>query len=315
MARRWITKRFQVSERRACRLLVLARSTSRYGSISRPSDGAEAALLALAAKHPGVGYRQLYKRLRRAGWKINHKRVHRIYREMKLQQRRRKRRVRIEGSGPVVRAMRTNEIWAMDFMADRLTRGQAYRLLTMLDCFNRECLRIDVNSSMSSVRVARIVSEIAAKRGLPEMLLVDNGPEFRGKALKDWAERNGVKIHYIDPGRPTQNGTIESFNSIVRSECLELRSVDSIGEARKIVEDWREDYNNDRPHGSLGDATPVEFAAAAPPPVFRPLIDGRVFRSDNLRLMEKRKTIPFPAFPQAPPLTNSALITGTGNGG
>lgn len=310
-----MTKRFGMSERRACRLLDLTRSTSRYEPIRRPNHEAEEALLALAVKHPGAGYRQLYKRLRRAGWKINHKRVHRMYREMRLQQRRRKRRVRIQGSGPVVRATRTNEIWAMDFMADRLTNGHAYRLLTMLDCFNRECLRIDVNSSMSSVRVAKILSEIAIERGLPDVLRVDNGPEFRGKTLQDWAERNGVRIHYIDPGRPTQNGTIESFNSIVRAECLELRSVDSIREARQIMDEWREDYNHHRPHGSLGDATPIEFAAAAPAPIFRPLIDARIVRSDNVRLMEKRKTIPFPAFPQAPPLTKSALITGTRNGG
>jgi putative transposase len=194
----------------------------------------------------------------------------------------------------------------MDFMADRLAGGRAYRLLTVMDCFSRECLNIDVNGSMSGSRVVRVLNEIAASRGLPEVITIDNGPEFRSKTLQAWAQANGVRLHYIDPGRPTQNAFIESFNGIVRAECLEIRYVDTIGEARMLITAWREDYNRERGHGSLGDQTPEEFAASAPRAPFREVINTQAIRSDNVRLMEKRKTHAFPSFPQAPPRSGTA---------
>lgn len=303
LARQQMMKRIGVSERRACRLIQLARSTARYERKHR-DDGAGEALRALAQKHPGVGYPQLHQRMRRAGWKINRKRVYRLYKSMNLNRKSGKRRVRGLGTaGSAVKPSQANQVWAMDFMADRLNNGQSYRLFTAVDCFTRECLTIAVGSSMSAVRVVRVLSGIAAVRGLPQTIVCDNGPEFRAYALRSWADRNGVQIHYIDPGRPTQNSFIESFNATVRAECLELRSVDSIAEARNIVAAWREDYNQERPHGSIGNMPPGAFARFANWTEFRGILDTRATRSDN-GLMENWKTLnnAFPTFPQAPPL-------------
>lgn len=291
-----------MSERRSCQLLALARSTARYQA-KRKEDGAVEALWQLAQKHPGIGYGQLHQRMRLGGWVINRKRVYRLYKMMELGKRKTKPRKRIRGQGSPLRATRANQVWAVDFMADRLDNGQAYRLLTMVDCHTRECLAIDVNLSMSSARLVAALSRVAAVRGLPETIVSDNGPELTGFAVKKWAERNEVKLHYIDPGRPTQNGFVESFNSIVRRECWDLRSVDSITEARLIVQEWREDYNHRRPHGSLGNVPPGAFARITEWCAFRGILDDRATRSDN-GLMEKWKTLrnAFPTFPQAPPL-------------
>jgi len=279
----------------------LARSTAGYEA-KRKEDGAATVVWQLAQKHPGVGYRQLYQRLRLSGWTINHKRVYRLYKAMELQRRKTKQRKRIQGQGTPVRARRANQVWALDFMADRLENGQAYRLLTMVDCHTRECLTINVNVSMSSARVVAALNRVAAVRGLPETIVSDNGPELTGFAVKRWAERNGVKLHYIDPGRPTQNGFVESFNATVRRECWELRSVNSMAEARLIVQEWREDYNHRRPHGSIGNVPPGAFARTTEWCAFRGILDDRATRTDN-GLMEKWKTLKsaFPTFPQAPP--------------
>lgn len=298
--------RFGVSERRACKLLKLPRSTARYACRRTRDEAFETALREMASHHPGAGYRQIHRRLRRAGWSVNVKRVYRLYQEFGLQRRRTRRHRRIVGNGSSQRATRVNQVWAMDFMSDRLSSGRKYRLLTVIDCCSRECLTIDVNGSMSGTRVVRILSEIALSRGLPGTITVDNGPEFRSKTLQAWAVANGVQLHYIDPGRPTQNAFIESFNAIVRAECLEIREVDTFAEARGLIDLWRADYNRERGHGSLSDRTPAEYAATAPREPFRALKAHQAIRSDNLRLMEKRKTQAFPSFPQAPPRSATA---------
>jgi putative transposase len=297
VARQWISSRFNVSERRACALTCLARSTARYQA-RRQTDQCIATLQALANQHLGIGYRQLHKRMRRAGWKINHKRVYRLYCQMQLQQRRKKRPSRIKGVGRAPRPTMVNQMWAMDFMADRLTNGHSYRLLAVIDCHSRECLAIDANGSMSGPRVVRVLNQIASERGVPAVLVADNGPEFRSHAIQAWATHNSVQLHYIDPGRPTQNAFIESFNSIVRAECLELRDVDTLREVRGIVKEWQADYNHHRPHGSLADATPLEAARRSQRIPFRAVAD-RTTHSSGTGLMEKRKTRAFPSFPQA----------------
>ena len=304
-----MSTRFKVSERKACRIMRLSRSTARYQGRPRASDEFATALRALANQHLGVGYRQLYKRMRRAGWLINHKRVYRIYREMALQQRRKKPVARIHGDRKTHKPTKVNEMWAMDFMADRLTGGPSYRLFAAIDCCSRECLTIDANGSMTGTRVVRVLNEIATVRGLPRIIVSDNGPEFRSRVVQAWAAKNGVELHYIDPGRPTQNPFIESFNSLLRAECLELRDVDTLREARRILQDWQHDYNEERPHGSLNDATPNEAASTLERTPFRAATDSHILQNqNNSSLTEKRKTQAFPSFPQALPPRNQLRV-------
>lgn len=294
-----------LSERRACRIVALSRSASRY-QLKRTDDGPDVkAMLELAGKHSGIGYQQLCKRLRRAGWKMNRKRVYRLYVKFDLGKRKKRVRVKLETQGTPKPTEKINETWSIDFMADRLNNGQAYRLFAVVDRVSRKCLELDVNRSMPASRVISVLNRIATRYGLPKQITCDNGPEFRSHTLLSWGRRNGVHIHFIDPGRPMQNGYVESFNGTFRAECVGMFDIDTISEARLVVKEWVNDYNHDRPHSSLGDLTPHEFEAANERVTFRPLIDGRATRADNIRPMEKLKTqeAAFPTFPQAlPPL-------------
>jgi putative transposase len=191
-----------------------------------------------------------------------HKRTERIYREegLALRIRRRKKMAaiqRIEAPAPT----RINERWSMDFVSDALSSGRKIRALTMVDDYSRKCHRIEVDTSIGGVRVARVLNEIAQGEGLPELITIDNGPEFIGKALDAWAYQRGVKLNFIRPGKPVDNSFIESFNGRFRDECLNDHWFTSLDEARRIIEDWRVDYNNERPHTSLDNLTPEEFLA------------------------------------------------------
>lgn len=293
-----------MSERRACRLLGLARSTWRYVPKQRRLTGVEQALSELAGAHPGIGYQQLHTRMVRAGWKVGRRKIYRLYVQLGLESRKKRTRRRYSTAGKPEVPRLVNEAWAMDFMMDRLNDGRPYRLFAVIDIASRECLTIDVNRSMPATRVISVLNRIAAVRGLPATLICDNGPEYRSNSLRAWADRNDVTLHYIDPGKPTQNAYVESFNGTFRNECVDLRDIDTIREARAVVELWRGDYNQIRPHTSLGKLSPVEAAEGMKSLPFRPLLDPRATRGDNLRLMEKLKTqeAAFPTFPQAPSL-------------
>ena len=198
--------------------------------------------------------------LRREGFVINHKRTERIYREegLALRIRRRKKMAaiqRIEAPAPT----RVNERWSMDFVSDALSSGRKIRTLTIVDDYSRKCHRLEVDTSIGGQRVVRVLNEIAQGEGLPELITIDNGPEFISKALDAWAYQRGVKLNFIRPGKPIDNSFIESFNGKFRDECLNDHWFTSLDEARRIIEDWRIDYNNERPHTSLGDLTPEEF--------------------------------------------------------
>lgn len=199
--------------------------------------------------------------LRREGWKVNHKRVARIYREEGLQVRRKKRKkmtaaVRV----PLAAASRPNEYWSMDFVMDVTLAGRRIRILAIVDDFTRECLAVEVDSSIGGARVARVLDRIVEFRGKPKAITVDNGPEFAGRALDAWAYQNKVQLDFIRPGKPVENCYIESFNGKFRDECLSVNEFLSLHEARTIIEVWRDDYNGQRPHTSLGSLTPIEFA-------------------------------------------------------
>ena len=252
-----------LSERRACRLVGMARTSCRY---ERPRQGREEKLKArlhtLAGERRRFGYRRLTVLLRREGWTVNHKRVYRLYRQEGLGVRRRKRkRLGAAERRPLIPPTRGNERWSMDFVSDALTDGRKFRSLNIVDDYNRECLAAEVDTSLPGARVVRVLERLRELRGLPQVLVMDNGPEFAGQALDVWAYEQGVKLHFIDPGKPVQNAFIESFNGRMRDECLNEHWFTSLGEARETMEVWRRDYNEVRPHSSLGNRTPQEFAA------------------------------------------------------
>jgi putative transposase len=254
-----------VSEQRACRLLGLGRSSLRY----RPCDGRDEALrqqlLDLARRHPRYGYRRAWAVLRRDGWTVNLKRVHRVWRELGLAVPRPRRRRRRRGGRPdpvPVRAEHPGHVWAYDFVKDHCENGQALRILTLVDEFTRECLAIEVGGSLGARRVIAVLERSFAEHGPPEWLRSDNGPEFIAEILKVWLAERGARPRYIDPGCPWQNAFGESFNGRLRDECLNLELFANRLEATVVLEAWRLDYNLQRPHSSLGYKTPREFREA-----------------------------------------------------
>jgi putative transposase len=234
---------------------------ARYHSQAAEPAGLRERLCALAAERRRFGYRRLHLLLQREQFRVNHKRVYRLYREEGLAVRRRKRK-RMCGVQrvPLPAAQRSNQRWSMDFMADSLVNGRRIRLLNVVDDFTRECLATELDMSLPGSRVARVLDQIAFERGgFPEVITVDNGPEFTGRVLDAWAYEHHVHLHFIDPGKPVQNAYIESFNGRVRDECLSEHWFTGLGEARDIVDAWRLDYNIIRPHSARGNLTPDEF--------------------------------------------------------
>jgi putative transposase len=260
----YVEVEYQMSERHACRLLGLGRSTHRYRARKERDAALRMRLRELAARRMRFGYRRLTAMLLREGVPANHKRVYRLYREEGLAMRIRQRR-RIRWSGAVVKpaASQPNERWSMDFVSDCVSSGKVIRMLTIVDDCTRECPVIEVDTSLGGLRVRRVLDRIASERGLPGAIVLDNGPEFRGRALAAWSEERGVRLEFIQPGKPTQNAYIESFNGRLRDECLNANWFTSLSDARRKVETWRLDYNQQRPHSSLDYLPPAEFAKKA----------------------------------------------------
>jgi putative transposase len=258
-----LEQRLGMSERRACVLVALARSTCRYQRQAADRGALRERLRVLAHARPRFGYRRLHVLLRREGFGVNHKCVYRLYRQEGLAVRR-KRRKRVAGQrAPVVAApTAVNQRWSMDFMGDSLADGRTFRTLNIVDDFSREALAIVVDTSLPGIRVVRTLDELGETRGLPELIVIDNGPEFAGQALDAWAYRCGVHLHFITPGKPVENAYIESFNGKFRDECLNEHWFLDLDHARQLIEEWRLDYNRVRPHSSLDNATPEEFARA-----------------------------------------------------
>jgi putative transposase len=252
------------SERRACGLASLRRSTCRYRHRRRDPEELVTRLRQLAAERPRFGYRRLHVLLRREGRTVNRKLVYRLYRDAGLAVRRRKRRkLRASRPLPPVTLTRPNERWSMDFVHDYLADGRRLRTLNIIDAFTRECLAIEVDTSLPSARVIRVLDRLVWEHGLPESLRVDNGPEFISTALDRWAFAHGVALHFIQPGKPVQNAHVESFNGHFRDECLSQAHWPTIARARVEAELWRVDYNCVRPHSSLRYETPKAFGDRA----------------------------------------------------
>ena len=215
----------------------------------------------IAMQRRRFGYRRLTLMLRRDGFVVNHKRVHRIYRELGLQIRaRRKRGVRYLRGNVVPIVTRPNERWSVDFVHDTLSTARKFRALTIVDDYSRECIAIEVDFSLTGDRVARVLSQLAERRGgLPATVKSDNGSEFTGDKMLKWAGDRNVELHFIEPGKPTQNASVESFNGRFRDELLNEHAFPRIFHARAAIEAWRRDYNERRPHTALGGLTPSEF--------------------------------------------------------
>jgi putative transposase len=207
------------------------------------------------------GYRRLTVMLVREGVEVNHKRVYRLYREEGLAMRiRQRRRIRWNGTAVSPTAGRPNQRWSIDFVSDCVSTGKVIRMLTMVDDCTRECPAIEVDTALGGLRVRRVLDRVAVERGLPEAIVLDNGPEFRGRALAAWSEERKVRLEFIEPGKPVQNAYVESFNGRLRDECLNANWFTSLGDARRKIEIWRQDYNQKRPHRSLNYLPPAEFA-------------------------------------------------------
>ena len=251
-----------MSERRACGLLGMNRGSYRYRSRKESDERLRQRLRELAEARRRFGYKRLHILLRREGWKVNHKRVYRLYVEEKLAVRKRRNRRR---SASVVRELRVvarqaNEIWSMDFLADALVSGRRLRTLNIVDEHTREALAIEVDTSLPGMRVVRVLEQLRESGRKPRQIMVDNGPEFTGRVLDQWAHENGVQLRFITPGRPSENGYIESFNGRLRDECLNENWFVNLEHAKQKIEEWRQDYNEVRPHSALGYRTPKEFA-------------------------------------------------------
>ena len=218
----------------------------------------------LARTRVRYGYFRIYILLRREGWSVNHKRVYRLYRNdgLSLRLKRPRRHVSAVNRERTAAASAPNALWSMDFVSDALFDGRRLRALTVVDACTREALVIEVDSGIKGEQVVEAVSRITAVRGAPRSIRVDNGPEFVSKALDRWAYENGVTLDFSRPGKPTDNAVIESFNGRLRDECLNAHWFLSLADARAKIEAWRRDYNESRPHTSLGWMTPVEYAAA-----------------------------------------------------
>ena len=256
-------KSTKISERRACQLVGLSRTVLHYEPKSQPSnEHLQARLIELAGERRRFGYRRLHALVRREGVRANHKRIYRLYREAGLAVRRRRKRHGVAIERQVLeRPAGPNQVWSMDFVSDALANGRRIKVLTIVDDYSKEAIDLVADFGISGLYVTRALDQAARFRGYPKAIRTDQGPEFTGKALDQWAYRHGVQLKMIQAGKPTQNAFIESFNGRFRDECLYDHWFTTLAEARILISAWRQDYNQCRPHSALDYLTPAEFAA------------------------------------------------------
>ena len=257
----------ELSQRRACGLIGITRRGFQRTPAEDRNRALRQRLRELAEQRRRWGCPKLYIILRREGWRANHKRVERLYREEGLSLKLRRRRKRLSHLRvPRERPVAANQTWAVDFIHDSLSSGRRFRAFAVLDEWSRESLAIEVDISLPGERVTRVLGRLHETRGLPVVIQADNGPELRGQVLDQWAYDHGVHLQFIERGKPIQNAYIESFNARLRDECLNEHVFVSLNDARRKIEQWRIAYNRERPHSSLGNLTPEEFAALAKEP-------------------------------------------------
>ena len=239
--------------------MTMAVSSYRYQT-TRCDDELRKRLVELGREKPRFGYRRLHVLLLRAGESVNHKRVHRVYREAGLSLRRKKRKHCVRAGQPLLARTAANQEWALDFVHDAVECGRAIRVLSVVDAYTRECLALEVDTSFASRRVTRVLETIMAKRGQPGSIRCDNGPEFTSRHFLAWGMEEKIEVVHIQPGKPTQNARVESFHGRLREECLNVSWFQNLFDAKRKIAAWRMEYNEERPHSSLGYLTPNEFA-------------------------------------------------------
>jgi putative transposase len=250
----------KLSVRRACQLVSLKRSVMSYHRVPKDDSSLIDALHQLVDKHPAIGFWKCYYRLRRKGYGCNHKRLYRVYTLLKLNMRRRvKRRVPQRIKEALQLPETTNQSWSMDFMCDSLVDGRRFRLLNIIDDYNRESLAIEIDTSLPALRVIRTLQRLIEMRTKPQTIRVDNGPEFISDKLQQWCDDQQIRLQFIQPGKPVQNAFVERNNGSLRKELLDAYLFFSLPEVRQMAEEWQHDYNYQRPHQSLGFVPPVEF--------------------------------------------------------
>jgi putative transposase len=241
--------------------MTMAVTTYRYRSL-RSDEPLRTKLVELAREKPRFGYRRLQVLLQRSGEQVNHKRLHRVYREAGLAIRRKKRKHCVREGKPLVVRTAANQEWALDFVHDVVECGRTIRVLSVVDAYTRECLALEVDTSFASRRVTRVLEAIIAERGHPQTIRCDNGPELTSRHFLAWCVERQIELVHIQPGKPMQNGRVESFHGRLREECLNLSWFQNLFDARRKIAAWQKEYNEERPHSSLGYKTPKEFAAA-----------------------------------------------------
>ena len=262
-----LIQQFGLSIRAACQALSLSRSVYSYQPDTTRNDPVIAALQNAVERYPRYGFKKLFLILRRQGHVWNHKRIYRVYCLLKLNLRRKgKQRLPNRHPQPLCVPAIMNQTWSMDFMHDALSCGRKFRTFNVVDDFNREALKIEIDLNIPAQRVVRVLERNVANRGCPLKMRMDNGPELVSLALAQWAEEHGVQLEFIKPGKPTQNAFIERFNRTYRTEILDFYLFRTLNEAREITERWLMEYNNERPHESLNNLTPEEYRLMAEKP-------------------------------------------------
>ena len=265
----WVQQAYQLSERRAVKAVGASLSSVRYKSVRASREPLRSRIREIAEARVSWGYRPIHTLLRREGWEVNHKLVQRLYREegLSLRRKRPKRRRMAIQREETPKTTRPNERWAMDFMHDSLANGGTVRVFAAVDVHTRECVALRAGKGFKGEDVAAILAEAAAERGaLPDVISVDQGTEFTSKSLDHWAYWNQVRLDFSRPGKPTDNAFAEAFNSVLRRECLLQHYFIDLEDTQRVLDRWRADYNNFRPHGSLARSTPADFAASAVQP-------------------------------------------------
>ncbi len=249
-----------ISHRHACKIVNMARSSNQYKPKPKEDDIFIDALQQLINKHPSIGFWQALHRIRNRGHIVNHKKLYRIYTALHLNIRRRaKKRLPARVKQQLFHPTAPNQVWSIDFMTDALWDGSRFRMLNILDDYNREVLRIEPDTSLPALRVIRVLEQLKEYRGVPQMIRVDNGPEFISAKLDCWCKENKIELMFIQPGKPTQNAFIERLNGSIRKELLNAYVFKTLSEVRYMTENWMQDYNLNRPHKSLGYKTPLSF--------------------------------------------------------
>ena len=256
---RWLREQYDASQQRACGLMQIAVSSFRYES-RRSDEALRERLVEAAREQPRWGYRRLEILVRESGMAVNHKRIFRVYRELGLTVRRRKRKRLVRVGSPRVALTAANQEWALDFVHDATASGRAIRVLSVVDACTRECLALETDTSFASRRVTRVLEEIVTERGVPLAIRCDNGPELTSRHFLAWCIERKIAMVHIQPGRPQQNGLVESFHARFRDECLNVSWFENLWDARRKIAAWKEEYNERRPHSSLGYQTPAAYA-------------------------------------------------------